>query len=99
MIRHIVLWTFNGETDAERLEQGARAAAALQALPAMIPEIQSFTVASNTVDIDRNSDLALVAEFTDAAALKAYGDHPEHLKVVALMKQIVASRAAIDFEV
>jgi hypothetical protein len=97
MIRHIVMWTFNGETPAARLEQSVQAAAALEALPPVIPEILSMTVASNTVEIERNSDLVLVADFADEAALRTYGDHPEHQKVVALMKQIVASRAAIDF--
>lgn len=96
MLKHILIWKIAGETPAEKLENGANVSAALMTLPALIPEIISMNVASNGVDIDRNWDLSLVAEFTDAAGLQAYIDHPEHVKVVAQIIEFLAERAAID---
>lgn len=96
MLKHILIWKIAGETPAEKLENGAKVSAALMALPSLIPEIISMSVASNGVDIDRNWDLCLVAEFEDAAGLQTYIDHPEHVKAVGQIRELLVERAAID---
>jgi hypothetical protein len=43
-------------------------------------------------------DAALLAEFTDADALKAYDTHPEHMKIREFVKKVRISRTSVDFD-
>jgi quinol monooxygenase YgiN len=97
MLRHIITWKLAAVTSAEKLENSAAIAAALQGLVPLIPEIRSLTVASNVVSLDANWDLVLVADYDDEAALRTYIDHPEHQRVVGIIRPLVAQRAAVDF--
>lgn len=97
MLRHIITWKLTAENATEKLENSATIAAALQGLVPLIPEIRSLTVASNVVSLDTNWDLVLVADYDDEQALRAYIDHPEHQRVVGIIRPLVAQRAAVDF--
>lgn len=99
MLRHIITWKLAAEGAAAKLENSATIAAALQGLVPLIPEIRSLTVASNVVSLDTNWDLVLVADYDDEAALRTYLDHPEHQRVVAIIRPLVLQRAAVDFPV
>lgn len=63
-----------------------------------ITEIKFMEVGRNVIFPERNHDLVLVSEFKSFDDLENYANHPEHLKVVAFVKEIVTSRAAIDYE-
>lgn len=67
-------------------------------LKKLIPEIKFMEVGRNVIYPEQNHDLVLVSEFNSLADLELYATHPEHLKVVAFVKEIVTSRAAIDYE-
>lgn len=95
MITHIVCWKYKPETTAE---QRADHIARLRALPAVIPNIESFSVGSDILHLERSFDTGLVALYPDRAALDAYTDHPEHIKVAALGKQIAEKVVSVDFE-
>jgi len=97
VIRHVVSWKLAAEDTATKSEQSAQIAAALQTLPPMIPEIQSLTVASNSVDVEGNWDVVLIADYADEAALRTYIDHPEHQKVAGFIRSLVAQRSNVDF--
>jgi hypothetical protein len=97
MIRHVVSWTLLEQDTAKKAEAASFIAAQLMSLPALIPEIITLNVASNAVDIDGNWDLVLIGDYADEAALKAYVEHPEHQKVVAVIKPYFDRRAAVDF--
>jgi lambda repressor-like predicted transcriptional regulator len=99
MIKHIVLWKLkeqhNGKTkDTLANEMTSR----LLELKKLIPEIKFMEVGRNVIYPERNHDLVLVSEFNSFDDLELYANHPEHLKVVAFVKEIVTSRAAIDYE-
>ena len=94
MLRHIITWKLAAADSEAKLENSATIAAALQGLVPLIPEIRSLTVASNVVPLDTNWDLVLVADYDDEAALRAYIDHPEHQRVVGIIRPLVAQRAA-----
>ncbi|MBK4349004.1 Dabb family protein [Lacisediminihabitans changchengi] len=96
MIRHVVSWKLAAEDTATKAEQSAQIAAALQTLPPVIPEIQSLTVASNSVDVEGNWDVVLIADYADEAALRTYIDHPEHQKVAGFIRTLVAQRSNVD---
>ena len=98
MIRHIVSWKLAAEDVATKAEQSAQISALLNGLVAVIPEIRSLTVASNSVDIAGNWDVVLVADYDHAAGLETYIAHPEHQKVAGYIRSVVAERSAVDFE-
>jgi len=94
MLTHIVCWKYKPEATAEeRAEHIAR----LQALPGIIPNINSFNVGSDILDLERSFDTGLVAVYPDRTALDHYTEHPEHQKVAAFGKQIAEKVVSVDF--
>lgn len=98
-LRHIVSWKLNGETLAERDEQAAQIAAALEALRDQIPEIRELNVHRNELHDGANFDVTLIADFKNAEDLATYAVHPKHLPVVDMVKGMAAERVAVDFTV
>jgi hypothetical protein len=100
MIRHIVLWRFAEEAMGKaRDENLSEAAARLQALPRMIPELRELEIHRGLILGDRSFDLVLLSSFDSRQALRAYQDHPAHQEVVAFLRTVQTERAVIDFEV
>lgn len=95
MLRHVVFFKFKPESSAEEISGLIRD---LQQLPSRIADIRGFEVGCDVVRSERSFDLALVSTFDDLAALQRYQVHPDHLPVVAKVKQLCASVAAVDFE-
>ena len=95
MITHIVCWKYKPET---RPERRAEHIAALRALPEIIPNIESFSVGSDILHLERSFDTGLVAVYPDRAALDFYTDHPEHQKAAAMGREIAESVVSVDFE-
>lgn len=98
-VRHIVSWKMNGETAADRARQATEIAEALRALPASVPGIRALDVHLNELNAEANWDLVLVSDHEDRDALDVYATHPDHLAVVALVKERAVGRAGVDFEV
>ncbi|HEV3468263.1 MAG TPA: Dabb family protein [Pyrinomonadaceae bacterium] len=95
MLTHIVIWKYRAEAGAEaRREHVAR----LRALPALIPEVQSFAVGTDVLRLPRSYDTGLVAVFRDRAGLEAYTVHPEHAAVAEFGRAISEHVASVDFE-
>ncbi|MFM9904523.1 MAG: Dabb family protein [Pyrinomonadaceae bacterium] len=94
MLIHIVCWKYKPETD-EAVREGHRNR--LKALIGVIPEIEAFDVGADMLHLDRSFDTGLVATFVDRAALDAYSQHPEHLSVAALGKQLAEKAISVDF--
>lgn len=96
MFRHIALFEWKpGTTEAER--QAVRDA--LAALPGQIAEIVSYHFGDDAAVDTGNFAFAVTADFASRAGYFVYRDHPAHQKVVTeLVRPIVASRAAVQFE-
>lgn len=99
MIKHVVTWTLQDEALGQtKKENVAKFQKMLLDLVGIIDEIKSFEVGvkgeSSPAD---NHDIVLISEFESWDALQAYNTHPEHQKVVAFAKQVVKTRAAVDF--
>jgi Stress responsive A/B Barrel Domain len=99
MIRHIVTWTLKAEDAAAKHESAERIRGLLEGLRPIIPEIEELRVSENGVDIDRNWDLVLVADYESPADLQSYLVHPDHVKVAQVIGTLIVERSAIDFEV
>ncbi|MEO8041129.1 MAG: Dabb family protein [Acidobacteriota bacterium] len=94
MLVHIVCWKYKPDTtDAQRENH----ILTLQALPDMIPNIESFEVGADILHLERSFDTGLVAKYPDRQALDFYTDHPEHQKVAALGKEIAEKVVSVDF--
>ncbi len=95
MVTHIVCWKYKPETTEEQKREHV---AGLKALPTFISDIESFSVGSDVLHLDRSFDTGLVAVYRDMNALDAYTDHPEHQKVAALGREISQQVVSVDFE-
>ena len=99
MIRHLVMWRFKtraeGRTAAANRE---RVRQALRALPAQIPGIVEFRVASIDDADPEACQLCLDSLFESHEALQAYAVHPAHQAVVALLRKVRSEKRFADFE-
>lgn len=98
-IRHVVTWKLATDNAAERASQAQEVASRLLALNGVIPEIRAISAGANTLYLDANWDVTLIADFDSLDGLEAYQVHPAHLEVGAFIRSVVASRVAVDFEV
>ncbi|MEP6902443.1 MAG: Dabb family protein [Actinomycetota bacterium] len=94
MLTHIVCWKYKPETTEKERETHR---AKLRALPNVIPNILSFSVGRDILQLERSFDTGLVAVYPDRAALDFYTVHPDHQKVVALGKEIAEKVVSVDF--
>jgi hypothetical protein len=69
----------------------------LEALPHFISVIEKLEVGNNISDRSAAMDLVLYTEFKDEAALNEYRVHPEHLKVLDFIKEVVAEARVVDY--
>ena len=90
MIRHIVMWKFRPDTQAEQ----AQFLDGLRGLQGVIPQLLRSEVAVNVGE--GNYDAVLVSEFEDLAALETYKNDPRHQAVSALCKSSREDRVAVD---
>ena len=95
MLTHIVIWKYREDvSQSEREEHVAQ----LRRLPSLIPEIRTFEVGFDVLNLPRSYNVGLVATFSDRAALGIYSDHPEHLKVASFGRALSEHVASVDFE-
>ena len=98
MLKHIVLFKLKEQAEGAGKDQNARKLKAeLEALAGKIPQIRKIEVGINTVPSEAAYDVALYSEFSNKDDLQIYQKHPEHLKVVDLVKTIAAGRAVVDY--
>ena len=95
MLTHIVVWKYRADvSQATREDHVAR----LRSLRSIVPGIESLDVGFDTLHLPRSYDTGLVAIFCDRAALDAYTDHPDHVKVAEFGRSISDLVASVDFE-
>ncbi len=95
-VTHIVFWKLADNAEgATKRENALIIKQKLEALVGVIPGLLSAKVGLN--ENGGEYDAALIAEFTDADALKAYDTHPEHVRVREFVKKVRLSRTSVDF--
>ena len=96
MIRHCVMFRCE---DSGTEAQIAEMSAALDALPAAIPEIVVYRHGRDLGVGPTNFAYAVTADFADVDGYTTYRDHPEHQRFIAEhITGNVADRAAVQFE-
>jgi len=94
MTVHIVMFKFKDEDREKNIEVVSQM---LNGLLSTVPTLKSIEVGQNFSDSDRAMDLSIITTFDDKDALKAYAMHPEHLKVVELIRQVTLESKVVDY--
>jgi hypothetical protein len=71
---------------------------ALAELPNKIAEIQVYEFGRDVVQSERSYDFGLVSVFANLDTLRRYQNHPEHLKVIDVLKTMCANIITVDFD-
>jgi len=95
MIVHIVMFKFKEENKQVNLIHVKQM---LEALMGAVPTLKSMDVGLNFAEEERAMDLSIITTFESKAGLDAYAVHPEHLKVVAFIKEVVEYSKVVDYE-
>lgn len=97
MFRHVVMFQWNEGVDSTQIDG---VAAALDRLPAAIPEILTYAHGADAGVNAGNFDYAVVADFATVDDYLVYRDHPQHQAFIAEhIAGRVASRAALQYAV
>lgn len=91
MIVHIVFFKFNDVKNVDRLKE------ALETLPSKISEINEFEIGVDFNKSERACELSLYSTFDTKEDLKTYAVHPEHLKVVEIVKEVTEYTRVVDY--
>ncbi|MFN8157146.1 MAG: Dabb family protein [Candidatus Nanopelagicales bacterium] len=92
MITHVVSFTFADRADREECRDR------LEALVEPIDALLTLTVGLDLLGDNGAADLVLISTHDDAAGLRAYQQHPDHVEFAAWLKPRITSRTVVDFE-
>ncbi len=98
MIKHIVMWNVRGDDAATRARHAAWVKAEFESLRGRIPGLLHLEVGIDESRIDYACDVVLYTEFESRAALAAYAEHPEHLRVRRTLGDVRSARHQVDYE-
>lgn len=99
MINHVVLFKLKEfENEDQKAVVRNKIKNALLSLKDKVEELKYIEVGQNHELNSASFDICLITHFESLKDLDAYQVHPEHLKVVEVVKPNVASRAVVDFE-
>ena len=97
MVKHIILWQLK-EDIADKAAVKAGIKAGLEGLKGRIPGLIDIRVQIEALE-SSNADVMLDSTFADAASLKGYATHPEHVKVAdGKVRPFTRTRLCLDFE-
>ncbi|MBL4560661.1 MAG: Dabb family protein [Labilibaculum sp.] len=99
MIKHIAMFKFKAFDSAEEKENYfTRLKDAFDGLDERIPEIKFLQIGFDQLHSDASFDFIVNVDIENMEALPIYANHPEHLKVAAVVKEMAIERKVIDYE-
>ncbi len=96
MIKHIVFFKLKNENKKNNVEKLNQA---LLSLKSKIEVINSIETGINIAHSERAFDLSLIVMLENEQALEEYRNHPEHMKVLELIKEINDQIAVVDYKI
>lgn len=96
MVKHIVTFKLKG-TPEERFSYATDFKAALMALPEEVPVLRGIEVGINQ-NPNEDWDIVLTAVVDTLADVEAYSIHPAHVAAAAIISDVKAERACVDYE-
>jgi len=98
MFNHIVLFKLKDfQNDQIKSEIRDQIKNALLGLKEKIIEVKYIEVGNNFELNASSFDISLVTRFDSFESFVVYRDHPEHLKVVGLVRANTVDRAVVDY--
>ncbi|WP_153100322.1 Dabb family protein [Paraburkholderia hayleyella] len=98
MIRHIVLWKLKETAEgASRADNARKLKEKLEGCRDLVPGILRLEVGLAQPGLEASSDVVLLSEFADQAALDAYQVHPQHEAIKAFVRAVQQSRECLDY--
>lgn len=100
MVKHIILWQLKDELTVQEKELVKKEIkAGLEDLKGKVPGLVDIHVQISALD-SSNADLMLDVTLEDAAALKGYAVHPDHLAVAnSKVRPYTKTRICMDFQI
>ncbi|MFV0483631.1 MAG: Dabb family protein [Bacteroidales bacterium] len=98
MINHVVLIKVKHEKASQRKEILEKTKKQLENLSNYISQLRYIEVGIQHKADENCHDLCLISHFDNLLDLEAYAVHPEHLKVVAYIRDNFEGRTVVDFE-
>lgn len=95
MIVHIVLFSFKEDDKISNIQ---KAKEMLSALQGNVPSLKHIEVGENFSTENRAMDISIITHFDTKEDLQEYAIHPEHMKVVEFIKQVVEYSKVVDYE-
>ncbi|MEQ9308740.1 MAG: Dabb family protein [Balneolaceae bacterium] len=101
MIKHIVMWKLHDEANGMSKKKNAiELKKRLESLISKIDAINSMEVGIGYMESEGAIfDIVLTTSHESKDKLTEYSEHPEHQKVVAFVKSIVAERRVVDYKI
>ena len=99
VIRHIVMWNVGGATAEEKRQNIERVRRGFHGLRGRIPGLIHLEVGVDASTVDYACDVILFTEFESWEALRAYAEHPDHLRVRDELAGVRIARHQVDYEV
>jgi hypothetical protein len=97
MIKHIVMWNVLGDSVEEKQKSAFELKSRFENLVGQIPGLRHLEVGLDISSVSYACDVVLYSEFEDVAALRAYADHPAHLKVREDIGDVRTARYQVDY--
>ena len=95
MIRHVVVFAWSADADADRR---ATSVAALRGLQETVGGMTALVVEDDAGLVEGNAHTVLIADFPDAKAFTRYAQDPVHLGVLAEhVRPWLAGRSAVQY--
>jgi Stress responsive A/B Barrel Domain len=99
LIRHIVMWNLQGDTEEEKVLNIQRLSQSFESLRGRIPGLIHLEIGVDQSRIDYACDVVLYSEFESMQALTNYATHPEHLRVKDEVAGLRIARHQVDYAV
>ncbi|WP_031479270.1 Dabb family protein [Maridesulfovibrio frigidus] len=98
MIKHIVMWTLKDEAaGGTAAENGLKMKEMLENLSGKIEGLKHIEVSVDTFGAIPDCSVVLYSEFETTQDLDFYQTHPLHQECGSFIKQVAASRSAVDY--
>ncbi|MDZ4992426.1 Dabb family protein [Clostridium perfringens] len=100
MIKHIVMWKLQDESEGNSKAENAKIIKdSLENLKGKIKEIIDLEVGIDVNKSKQAYDVVLYSTFNSLEDLDSYQKNPDHVKVGSFVKKVANSRVVVDYEV
>ncbi|MBM3820717.1 MAG: Dabb family protein [Acidimicrobiia bacterium] len=100
MIKHIVFWKLRDDLQgAARDERLHAIKEGFEKLQGVIPGLRHIEVGFDFLRTPESVDIVLYSEFESREALEGYANHPGHLAMLPVVREVRIERRSGDYEV